>query len=138
MEDVRELLAEYGQCHSTELSEPDRHRLLVDVVIALIRRTDEEATVDHRAPDEPTVFFELAGRDDAITVTAASGTDVAESARAAVRAREQQDLGQGVRWVLVCARTPGPVVDDALRAVLGARGVLLDRDHTPTKFEDPV
>ncbi|MEU2901212.1 protein kinase domain-containing protein [Streptomyces sp. NPDC001273] len=129
MEDVRELLAEYGQCHSTELSEPDRHRLLVDVVIALIRRTDEEATVDHRAPDEPTVFFELAGRDYAITVTAASGTDVAESARAAVRAREQQDLGQGVRWVLVCARTPGPAVDDALRAVLGARGVLLDRDH---------
>ncbi|MGV9401717.1 protein kinase domain-containing protein [Streptomyces sp. NPDC003667] len=129
MEDVRELLAEYGQCHSTELSEPDRHRLLVDVVIALIRRTDEEATVDHRAPDEPTVFFELAGRDYAITVTSASGPDVAKAARAAARARDQRGLGPGVRWVLVCARTPGRAVDDGLRAALSGHGVLLDRDH---------
>ncbi|MDX3694945.1 protein kinase [Streptomyces europaeiscabiei] len=129
MEDVRELLAEYGQCHSDEVPEQDRHRLLVDVVAALIRRTDAEVTVDYRSPDEPAVFFELAGRDYAISVTAASGTDVAESARAAVQGLEQRNLGPGVRWVLVCARTTGGAVDDALRAVLGARGVLLDRDH---------
>lgn len=129
MEDVRELLAEYGQCHSDEVSERDRHRLLVNVVAALIRRTDAEATVDYHSPDDPAVFFELAGRDYVITVTAASGSDVAESARAAVRALDQRDLPPGVRWVLVCARTPGGVVDDGLRAVLGTRGVLLDRDH---------
>jgi hypothetical protein len=129
MKDVRELLAEYGQCHSDEVSARDRHRLLVNVVAALIRHTDAEATVDYHSPDDPAVFFELAGRDYAITVTAASGTDAAESARAAVRALDQRDLGPGVRWVLVCARTPGSAVDDGLRAVLGARGVLLDRDH---------
>ncbi|WP_328625638.1 protein kinase [Streptomyces sp. NBC_00353] len=129
MEDVRELLAEYGQCHSDEVSARDRHRLLVNVVAALIRHTEAEATVDYHSPDDPAVFFELAGRDYAITVTAASGTDAAESARAAVRALDQRDLGPGVRWVLVCARTPGSAVDDGLRAVLGARGVLLDRDH---------
>lgn len=129
MEDVRELLAEYGQCHSDEVSERDRHQLLVNVVAALIRRTDAEATVDYHSPDDPAVFFELAGRDYAITVTAASGKNVAESARAAVRALDQRDLGPGVRWVLVCARTPGGAVDDSLHAVLGARGVLLDRDH---------
>jgi hypothetical protein len=106
MEDVRELLAEYGQCHSTDLSESDRHRLLRDVVVALIRRTDAEATVDHRAPEMPAVFFELAGRDYAITVVSASGPDVAEAARAAVRVRDQGGFAQGVRWVLVCARTP--------------------------------
>ncbi|MFI9829609.1 hypothetical protein ACIHIX_18190 [Streptomyces sp. NPDC051913] len=78
MEDVRELLAEYGQCHSDEVSDEDRHRLLVNVVAALIRRTDAEAMVDYRSPDEPAVFFELAGRDYVITVTAASGIDVAD------------------------------------------------------------
>ncbi|MFF4827466.1 protein kinase domain-containing protein [Streptomyces sp. NPDC001204] len=129
MEDIRELLAEYGQCHSTELSESDRHRLLGDVVVALIRRTDEEATVDYRVPDEPAVFFELDGRDYAITVLSASGPDVPEAARAAVRARDQRGLGPGVRWVLVCARTPGRAVDDALRAALGMQGVLLDQDY---------
>lgn len=129
MEDVRELLAEYGQCHSDEVSERDRHQLLVNVVAALIRRTDAEATVDYHSADDPAVFFELAGRDYAITVTTASGPDVAEAARAAVRALGQRGLGPGVRWVLVCARTPGGTVDDALRAVLGTRGVLLDRDH---------
>ncbi|MEH0515260.1 hypothetical protein QBC31_31850 [Streptomyces sp. B21-079] len=129
MDDVRELLAEYGQCHSDEVSEPDRHRLLVNVVAALIRRTDAEATVDYHSPDDPAVFFELAGRDYLITVTAASGTDVAESARAAVRALDQRDLPPGVRWVLVCARTPAGAVDDGLRAVLGKRGVLFDRNH---------
>ncbi|ATW46672.1 hypothetical protein [Streptomyces peucetius] len=115
--------------HSTELSESDRHRLLGDVVVALIRRTDEEATVDYRAPDEPAVFFELAGRDYAITVVSASGPDVAAAARVAVRARDQRGLGPGVRWVLVCARTPGRAVDDDLRAVLGGQGVLFDQDH---------
>lgn len=129
MEDVRELLAEYGQCHSEEVSERDRHQLLVNVVAALIRRTDADATVDYHSPDDPAVFFELAERDYAITVTTASGTDVAEAARAAVRALDRRGLGPGVRWVLVCARTPGGAVGDALRAVLGTRGVLLDRDH---------
>ncbi|WP_331752801.1 protein kinase (plasmid) [Streptomyces sp. NBC_00637] len=129
MEDVRELLAEYGQCHGDEVPEQDRHHLLVDVVAALIRRTDAEATVDYRSQDAPAVFFELDGRDYAITVTAASGTDAAESARAAVQALEQRDLGPGVRWILVFARTAGGAVDDALRAVMGARGVLLDQDH---------
>ncbi|MFG2425088.1 protein kinase [Streptomyces sp. NPDC048448] len=129
MEDVRQLLAEYGQCHSDEVSEQDRHRLLVDVVAALIRGTDAGATVDYTSPDEPAVFFELAGRDYAITVTTASGTDAMESARAAVRAFDQRDLGPGVRWVLVCARTPGGALDEALRAAVGPRAVLLDRDH---------
>lgn len=52
MEDVRELLAEYGQVHSDELPEADRHRLLVDVVAALIRRTDPDATLVYRSPYE--------------------------------------------------------------------------------------
>ncbi|MFJ9379294.1 protein kinase [Streptomyces sp. NPDC101455] len=138
MEDVRELLAEYGQCHSDEVPEQDRIRHLVDVVAALIRRTDAEATVDYRSPDEPAVFFELAGRDYAITVTAGSDTNAAASARAAVRALAQRDLGTGVRWVLVCARTPGSAVDDALRDVLGERGVLLDRDHLEAAVCDLV
>ncbi|MCX4826585.1 serine/threonine protein kinase [Streptomyces sp. NBC_01142] len=128
MEDVRELLAEYGQAHSDELSEQDRYRLLVEVVASLIRRTDPDATVAHRSTDEPAVFFELAGRDYAITVTTASGDDAAEAARAAVQARER-DLGQGVRWVLVCARAAGQEVDETVRAVLRSQGVFLDRDH---------
>ncbi len=129
MEDVRELLAEYGQCHGTELSESDRHRLLGEVVAVLIRRTDEEATLDFRGPYEPAVFFELAGRDYAVTLVSVSGPDVAEAARAAVRARDQRSLGSAVRWVLVCARTPGRAVDGDLRAAVGGQGVLLDQDH---------
>lgn len=124
MDGVRELLAEYGQVHDDEVAEPDRHRLLVDVVAALIRRTDPEATVDHRPPDEPAVFFELAGRDYALTVTTASGTAVAEAAAAAMRAHDCV-TGQGARWVLLCARTAGRELDDALPAGT----VLLDRDH---------
>ncbi|WP_328580458.1 serine/threonine-protein kinase [Streptomyces sp. NBC_00370] len=128
MEDVRELLAEYGQVHSDELLEHDRHRLLVEVVAALIRRTDPEATLAHRSPDELAVFFELAGRDYAITVSAAAGGAAAESARAAVRARER-DLGPGVRWILLCARAASQDMDDAVSSALPAQSVLLDRDH---------
>ncbi|MEU4080423.1 serine/threonine-protein kinase [Streptomyces venezuelae] len=128
MEDVRELLAEYGQVHSDELPEQDRHRLLVDVVAALIRRTDPEATLVYRSPYEPAVFFELAGRDYAITVTTAVGEDATAAARVAVTARER-DLGPGVRWVLIFARAAGHEIGDALSADLRAQGVLLDRDH---------
>ncbi|MFG2211979.1 protein kinase [Streptomyces sp. NPDC048638] len=128
MDDVRELLAEYGQIHSDELSERDRHHLLVDVLSALIRRTDPDATSVHRSPDEPAVFFELAGRDYALTVTTAAGDHVGEAARAAVRA-QTRDLGQGTRWVLVCAGLAGPDLDDAVSNVLPAQGVVLDRDH---------
>ncbi|WP_330309918.1 protein kinase domain-containing protein, partial [Streptomyces sp. NBC_00589] len=119
----------YGQCHNSELPEQVRQQLLVKVVTALIRRTDADATVDQRAPDEPAVFSELAGRDYVITVTAASGPDVVATARATVRAFDEQGLGPGVRRVLVCARTPGRAVDDDLRAALGEEGVLLDQDH---------
>ncbi|MFD5482881.1 hypothetical protein [Streptomyces hawaiiensis] len=129
MEDVRELLAEYGQCHSSELSEQERQQLLVEVVAALVRRTDADVSVVWRAPDEPAIFSEVAGRDYAITVTSVSGPDVAAAARAAVRGCDQRELGAGVRWVLVCARTPGRAVDDDLRAALGGAGVLLDQDH---------
>ncbi|MBQ0890044.1 serine/threonine protein kinase [Streptomyces sp. RM72] len=128
MEDVRELLAEYGQVHSDELPEADRHRLLVDVVAALIRRTDPEATLVYRSPYEPAVFFELAGRDYAITVTTAVGEDATAAARVAVTARER-DLGPGVRWVLIFARAAGHEIGDDLSADLRAQGVLLDRDH---------
>ncbi|MFE1518258.1 serine/threonine-protein kinase [[Kitasatospora] papulosa] len=128
MDDIRGLLAEYGQVHSDELPEQDRHRLLVDVVAALIRRTDPDMTVVHRAPDEPTAYFELAGRDYAITVTTAGGDEAGEAARAAVVARER-DLGPGVRWVLIYARAAGQEIGDDVNAVLQAQGVCLDRDH---------
>lgn len=128
MEDIRELLAEYGQVHSDELLEHDRHRLLADVVAALIRRTDPDMTVVHRAPDEPTAYFELAGRDYAITVTTAVGEEAAEAACAAVVARER-DLGPGVRWVLIYARAAGQEIGDDVNAVLRAQGVCLDRNH---------
>ncbi|MDH6502451.1 serine/threonine-protein kinase [Streptomyces sp. SAI-149] len=128
MEHVRELLAEYGQVHSDELPEQDRYRLLVDVVTALIRRTDPDATPVYRSPYEPAVFFELAGRDYAITVTTAVGEDVATAARVAVTARER-DLGAGVRWVLICARAASQEIGAEMSAVLRTQGVLLDRDH---------
>ncbi|MFE7485105.1 protein kinase [Streptomyces sp. NPDC057552] len=128
MEDVRELLAEYGQVHGEELLEQDRHRLLVDVVAALVRRTDPDATHVYRSPYEPAVFFELAGRDYAITVTTAVGEAMTAAARVAVTARER-DLGPGVRWVLIFARAAGHEIVDDLSAELRARGVLLDRDH---------
>ncbi|MFH8582579.1 serine/threonine-protein kinase [Streptomyces zaomyceticus] len=128
MEDVRELLAEYGQVHSDELADQQRHRLLVDVVAALIRRADPDATLVHRSPAEPAVYFELAGRDYAITVTTAVGEAAVTAARAAVTARER-DLGPGVRWVLICARAAGQDIGDEASAVLRAQGVLLDRDH---------
>ncbi|MEV0442955.1 serine/threonine-protein kinase [Streptomyces spectabilis] len=127
MEEVRELLAEYGQVHSGELSEPDRYRLLVDVVAALVRRTDPGATVACRSPKEPTVFFELAGRDYAITVTTARGDEAAEAARAAVRARER--AGRDARWVLVCASVLGQQWDDAVCGTVGTQGVVLARAH---------
>ncbi|MEU8437746.1 hypothetical protein AB0F18_33575 [Streptomyces sp. NPDC029216] len=138
MEDVRALLAEYGQLRGDGLSAADRHRLLVDVVAALVRRTDAEAVVDHGSPEEPAVYFELAGRDYAVTVTSASGTDAVDAARAAVRARECAEIRPGERWVLVCAATPGSAMDDALRSVLGSRGVLLDRDHLEAAVCDLV
>ncbi|WP_127452976.1 serine/threonine-protein kinase [Streptomyces sp. B29(2018)] len=128
MEDVRELLAEYGQVHGEELLEQDRHRLLVDVVAALVRRTDPEATLVHRSPSEPAVFFELAGRDYAITVTTAAREDAATAARTAVTARER-DLAPGTRWVLICARATGREIGAEMNAVLRTHGVLLDRDH---------
>ncbi|WP_107469010.1 serine/threonine-protein kinase [Streptomyces griseiscabiei] len=137
MEDVRELLAEYGQVHTAELLEQDRHRLLVDVVAALIRRTDPEATAVHRSPHEPAVFFELAGRDYAITVTTAVGADAATAARIAVTARER-DLGPAARWVLICARATGQEIGDEMNAVLRTQGVLLDRDHLEAAVCDLV
>ncbi|MFJ6752414.1 serine/threonine-protein kinase [Streptomyces sp. NPDC091266] len=137
MEDVRELLAEYGQVHSDELPAQDRYRLLVEVVAALIRRTDPDATLVHRSSDEPAVFFELAGRDYAITVSAAAGDDTPEAARDAVRARER-DLGPGVRWILLCARVTGQEMDDAVSSVLSTQGVLLDRDHLEAAVCDLV
>ncbi|MER8119159.1 serine/threonine-protein kinase [Streptomyces sp. NPDC094031] len=128
MEDVREVLAEYGQVHGDEMLEQDRHRLLVDVVAALIRRTDPDATLVHRSPSEPAVFFELAGRDYAITVTTAAGEDAATAARVAVAARER-DLAPGVRWVLICARATGREIGVEMNGVLRTHGVLMDRDH---------
>ncbi|NSL43660.1 serine/threonine-protein kinase [Streptomyces sp. 8P21H-1] len=128
MQDVRELLAEYGQAHSDELPGEDRHRLLVDVVAALIRRTDPDATLVYRAPYEPAVFFELAGRDYAITVTTAVGEDAVTTARVAMTARER-GLEPGVRWVLICARATGQEIGAEVSALLQAQGVLLDRDH---------
>jgi hypothetical protein len=137
MEDVRELLAEYGQVHSDELPEQDRHRLLVHVVAALIQRTDPDATLAYRSSSEPAVFFELAGRDYAITVTTAAGKDAVIAARVAVTARER-DLGPGVRWVLICARATGQEIGDDASAVLRAQGVLLDRDHLEAAVCDLV
>ncbi|MBG7704794.1 hypothetical protein HCJ76_43725 [Streptomyces sp. MC1] len=128
MEDVRELLAEYGQVHNDELPEQDRHRLLVDVVAALILRTDPDATLVYRSPYEPAVFFELAGRNYAITVTTAVGEDAASAARVAMTARER-DLVPGTRWVLICARAACQEIGDDVSAVLRAQGVLLGRDH---------
>ncbi|MGA5881161.1 serine/threonine-protein kinase [Streptomyces cellulosae] len=128
MQEVRELLAEYGQVHSDELPEADRHRLLVDVVAALIRRTDPDATLVYRSPYEPAVFFELDGRDYAITVTTAVGEEAATAARVAVTARERE-LGAGVRWVLICARAAGQEIGAEVSAVLRTQGVLLDRNH---------
>lgn len=137
MEDVRELLAEYGRVHSDALPEQERHRLLVDVVAALIRRSDPDATAVYRSPYEPAVFFELAGRDYAITVTTAVGKDVATAARVAVTARER-DLVAGVRWVLICARAAGQEIGAEVSAVLRAQGVLLDRDHLEAAVCDLV
>ncbi|MFI8521004.1 serine/threonine-protein kinase [Streptomyces sp. NPDC085481] len=137
MEDVRELLADYGQVHSDELPEQDRHQLLVDVVAALIRRTDPGATVAHRAPDAPAVHFELSGRDYAITVTTAVGEAAATAARAAVAGRER-DLGPGVRWVLIYARASGQEIGNDVSAVMQAQGVCLDRDHLEAAVCDLV
>ncbi|MFF9436753.1 protein kinase [Streptomyces sp. NPDC014735] len=128
MEDVRELLAEYGQVHGDELPEQDRHRLLVDVVAALVRRTDPDATLVYREHYEPAVFFELDGRDYAITVTTAKGLAVATAARDAVTARER-DLAPAVRWALVYARAAGQQIPGDVSAGLRAQGVCLDRDH---------
>ncbi|MEV7156969.1 serine/threonine-protein kinase [Streptomyces misionensis] len=137
MQDVRELLAEYGQVHSDELPEQDRHRLLVDVVAALIRRSDPDATLVYRSPDQPAVFFELAGRDYAITVTAAAGEDAVTAADVAVTARKR-DLEPGVRWVLIYARAAGQEIGADVSAVLRAQGVLLDRDHLEAAVCDLV
>ncbi|HBF82492.1 MAG TPA: hypothetical protein DD420_21945 [Streptomyces sp.] len=128
MDDVRELLAEYGQVHSDKLAEPDRHRLLVDVVAALVRRTDPDATLVHRSPHEPAVYFELDGRDYAVTVTDAWGLAVATAARDAVAARER-DLAPGVRWALIYARASGQQIPGDVSASLPAQAVCLDRDH---------
>ncbi|MFC9931878.1 hypothetical protein [Streptomyces sp. NPDC127190] len=75
---------------------------------ALIRRTDPDATLVYRSPYEPAVFFELAERNYAITVTTAAGEDAVTAARVAVTARER-DLGPGVRWALKTGTPPFPM-----------------------------
>ncbi|WP_225652069.1 hypothetical protein [Streptomyces pseudogriseolus] len=94
----------------------------------LIRRTDLNATLVYRSPYEPAVFFELAGRDYAITVATAVGKDVITDAQVTLTARER-DLAPGVRWVLIYARVTGQEIGAEVSALLRAQGVLLDRDH---------
>ncbi|MFC9529026.1 protein kinase [Streptomyces sp. NPDC056975] len=130
MDEVQELLAEYGQWAKDDMaSSVERAQRLAELVAALLRRTVSPAAVQVRDVGEaPAVSFDHEGRDYLVSCTvddvAIRGGTISRIVRAAGLAGRPGEM----RWAhLSWTRTPEPV-EQLVDGVRGF-GVVLDRTH---------
>jgi hypothetical protein len=126
VDEVHELLAEYGQCAKDETaSSRERARRLADLVAGVLRRTLPPAAVQVINLGEfPQVSFDFEGRDYLVSLA------VGDMVGLTTYPYPLRDAGLSpadVRWALLYW-TREPVMEGLVRSV-GKFGVMLDRTH---------